>query len=304
MHTDSAVQRAFIDTFDVDRSGREFVRNALFGFKWFMLVYVALRKVRSFTGELLMASEDGATDQADDADRADSRDREWESKFFAGFEALVRGHRREAAECWIRARATAASMQQSDPRAAAAENNCAVGHLLLSPACDVGSVFNGALTRWELVRRHALAMEVPVVGASSVFHLKLAMSHHDAFRETRRQYYVRLCEAAMAITSFNARLLGGEVRCDPSRHSVDDATITRLAAAFGDRCPEISIIRKFEGSQRSDVPPFAEYRGKVERIRNLQVPSLSGSFSVDCRNLELAAHLTVLLDPTLLRRDR
>lgn len=255
-----------------------------------------------------MVADGGSDDQAGaapgESGRIDPGAPEWRSGSFGGFEALALGHRREAAEAWIKAGAIAASMVQSDPRAAAAQNNRAVGHLLLSQTRDARDEFNGALVRWTSVRRHMLGVEVPVVGASSVFHLKLTMNHHDAFRENRRQRYVQLCEAAMAITSFNVRLLGWHIGDDSRPCSDNAATLASLAAAFGDRCPEISIIRKFESPERSDGPPFAEHGEKVKRIRNLQVPSLSGSFSTDCRNLELAAHLTALLDPRLLHRDQ
>jgi hypothetical protein len=207
--------------------------------------------------------------------------------------ALANKLPQQAAEAWLGYAVTVPSEDTLEPMRAAQDNNSGVACCLMSNMRDAATHFARAQDEWRNVRAHVEAMDVPVAGRSSVFHLRLAIDHHDAFASLKRERLLALISAAQAITAYNARLnLHHENWCDPDM-------IDALSTAFGPECAEVRLLR--EGLSPEAVR--ACYRSKAEALaRRAEALHLSGNgYAAD---VERAALITILLHPSLLHGEQ
>jgi hypothetical protein len=216
----------------------------------------------------------------------------WERHTAAGFRAMSHTHWSEAADEWRKAFDHVRASEPWDARRAAGLNNLGVAYLLDARYTEAEDYFDNARDSWARTEAYIPDLDVPVVGHSSVFHLRLATRHHDAFADSRRRRCVQLCAAASAITNFNAALAQRKETSSPLSLEVAAALIRNATDAFGARCPELKLM------ENGDSEPL--YREKALRAFDLQARSMAAALSPDYRRLEMATNLTALLSPRLL----
>lgn len=218
---------------------------------------------------------------------------DWGKSTVAGFLALADGRTLEAAAHWLYAAQRADFAAAREPLSAAVHNNAGVALLLASNTSDAAERFARATEHWS--RTHALieAADLPIT-SSSVFHIRLAIEHHETFANVRRRRYLDLCAAAQAATQFNANLASGRTA------RADRGIVQLWSAAFGPACPEVRILRQAEGdgAQLSTVA-LAAYRDKATGLAQGTMQSYIDTehFWAD---VECAVRTTALLHPGLL----
>lgn len=230
----------------------------------------------------------------------------WERHTAAGFRALSRSLRREAADEWAKSIDDLTSTENWDARLAAAMNNAGVGCLLEAKWTAAAGYLGKARDAWARTEAHIPELEVPIVGRSSAFHFRLATRHQDAFAANRRRRCAMLCNAASAITDFNAGVAARHTAAGTSFPGKDISAIVRaLSDAFGPRCPELQLIGARDDAT-AEIPPAggeetdALYEEKARRVFELMARSMSAALSPDYRRFEMATNLTALLSPRLL----
>lgn len=216
---------------------------------------------------------------------------EWFALTTSGLDALARDSAREAAALWIKAAGIALGDGLSKAQKAAAQNNAGVAHLINAEERGALICFKQARLHWAHAQR-LLHAEPPVAAAaSSVFHLRLAMEHHDTFAKLRQKRSVRFCRMARAITALN--------RCNAVPAAPRKAHLTLLATVLSDmlgsRCAPLDILAEYALSAAATSASTAAYRQQllsVMHLRERQSPASGGG-------IELAARLTVLMSPQL-----
>lgn len=222
---------------------------------------------------------------------------EWIQTSAGAFMALADGHAPMAAELWLRAADQIALTQASEPLRAAVHNNAGVALLLMSDRVGAGDHLAQAAQLWSRVHEHISSLDVPIASRSSVFHLRLAMQHQDAFAELRRRRFLDVCAAAHAITRHNAQLARRDIGEDRSAYEADQAIIGAVATALGPECAEVHLLRERDAAELGAV--HAAYRSKADRL----VRRVAGSYvhAAGYRaDLDCAAQLTALLHASLL----
>ncbi|MFN3623050.1 MAG: hypothetical protein ACK4TP_03225 [Hyphomicrobium sp.] len=222
---------------------------------------------------------------------------EWIQSSAKAFAALAEGRMPMAAELWLRAAEQIALAHASAPLRAAAHNNAGVAFLLRSQVREAADHFSEATRLWGRAYAHVESLDVPIAGRSSVFHLRLAMQHHEAFAELRRRRFLDVCIAARTITQYNAQLGGLDSRGDRDALEADQSIIGVIAAALGPECAEVHLLREEDVAQSAAVR--AAYRSKADRLMRRVAGSYvhAAGYRAD---LDCAAQLTALLHPTLL----
>lgn len=218
----------------------------------------------------------------------------------SAFTALAGKRPQLAAELWLQAAESITQAAPSEPLRAAAHNNAGVAYLLREEPRDAAEQFALAQRLWDRSRAHVERSDIPIASRSSVFHLQLAMQHHDRFETLRRQRHLTTCAAAHAITHFNVQHAGvtGE-----DRHAVDadQPMIDVLSSAFGPDCAEIRLLR--QGARMRDVLPpdkaLEAYRNKADLLAKRQPRSYVVAEPF-CDDLDRAAQMTALLHRGLL----
>ncbi|MBS0250498.1 MAG: hypothetical protein JSR78_05475 [Proteobacteria bacterium] len=223
----------------------------------------------------------------------------WVESTVAGIERLARARSQEAAYCWLEAEAVqAARGTEFDSLRAASRSNAAAARLLLRHEHEAELNFEAADQAWQNVIAGVATLDVPMSGASSSFHFRLAAKAPDVLISAGRQRYRRLAEAALAITQFNRALIGR--RSQDAAHIAERATGLKamLCDVLGHTSPEARLLSVcIEPDGDGDV--CAIYAGKLQDISARQ-RTLSAASSEACANLESAVALTALLTPAIL----
>lgn len=222
---------------------------------------------------------------------------EWIQTSAGAFMALAEGRTSTAAELWLRAVDEIAPTQASEPLRAAVHNNAGAALLLIADRAGAGEHLAQAAQLWSQTRVHIESLDVPIASRSSVFHLRLAMQHQEAFAELRRRRFLDVCAAADAITRHNAQLGRLDIDEDPGAPGADQSIIGAVAAALGPECAEVHLLRERDVGELSAV--HAAYRNKADRL----VRRVAGSYvhAAGYRaDLDCAAQLTALLHSSLL----
>lgn len=224
----------------------------------------------------------------------------WVETTAAAFAALADGKPHEAAEGWLRA-ARQIEAHACVPLSASAQNNAGAAFLLRSAPQMAAGCFERAAQLWNQCRNHIDGADLPIAG-SSVFHLRLAMTHHESFTTLRRNRYLNLCAGAQAIVRSNARLASTPLRVGSDASGTDRSTIASLSSAFGPECAEIRILLDCAANAPGAAPAphvVAAYRDKAKRLTE---SPLRANTEVEhyWANVERAARMSVLLHPGLL----
>jgi hypothetical protein len=208
----------------------------------------------------------------------------------AGLRAFAGGRLHEAAESWLHAAESIDGACRQEALLAAAENNVGVAYLLNSDPQRATEHFARAARLWDQSRSYIESAE-PELASSSVFHLRLAMEHHEAFAALRRGRYLDLCDAGTKIAEFN--VAAASVKTVSALADADQRLIEILSSAFGPNCAEVRILR----SAGSDG--LAAYSDKAARLAEWPARSYLDA-GQHLANVELAAHMSVLLHPRVL----
>lgn len=223
----------------------------------------------------------------------------WAESTVSGVERLSRARPEEAARCWLEADAAQALRDvEFDSLRAACRSNAAAARLLLGHEHEAGQYFEAAEHAWQNVIDGVATLEVPMSGASSSFHFRLAAKAPDVLMSAQRERYRRLAGAAHAITQFNRALIG--------RQWQDTAQIAERAAGLratlrdilGYASPEARLLSVcIEPDSDGDI--YAIYAAKLHDI-SARRQTASAVLSEACANLESAVALTALLVPQIL----
>lgn len=223
----------------------------------------------------------------------------WVESTVAGFERLSRARSEEAARCWLEADAVlAVGDAEFDSLGAACQSNAGVARLLLGHEHEAGQCFEASEQFWQNVIAGVATLDMPMGGASSSFHFRLAAKAPDVLMNAQRERYRRLAEAAHAITQFNCALISR--RTQDAAHIAERATALRanLREVLGYTAPEARLLSACI-EPGSDGNISAIYADKLYDISTRRL-TLSAALSEACANLESAVALTALLAPQIL----
>lgn len=220
-----------------------------------------------------------------------SKRSEWTRATGAAFAALESGRQTEAADLWMSIWRDVEAGGASVPLRAAAKNNAGFARILIAEPREALHHFEEAAAQWAAARELLDTTELDVSGRSSVFHLRLAMNHPDAFEALGRRRLERLCVAAAAISHANARLMRGE--------SVHSGTLAvMMTEAFGARGASTAVVRHTGEDRGAHGCAYSGYRRTAERLMERHASShlIGSDYGAD---LEHAANLTVLVHSSM-----
>lgn len=218
---------------------------------------------------------------------------EWLDLTTSGLAALAREDIGEAAELWLGTAGLEHHAVLPEPQKAAALNNAGVAHLINADPHEALACFKQARRHWAKAEKALEAEPMDAPAANSVFHLQLAMQHHDAFARLRREQSVRLCRTARAVTCFN--------RFTAMRGSIREEHLALLASALsetlGPRCAQLEIVAAHANSgARAACAAHAPYQHQLRSVMQLRERH-PAAFVGD---IEFAARLAVLVHPALI----
>ncbi len=221
----------------------------------------------------------------------------WAASALRGFTEMSRARDEEAARSWLHA---AGILQDAtdDPLRAASLSNAGTAYLILQEQHEADSVFHEAERAWLRVIASIAALDIPMIGASSSFHFRLAAKAPDALIEARRHRYRRLAEAALAITRFNRlfvdvrNLASGAVA-----QRAGELTAT-LSDVLGAGSIEVRLLSTSTGASDA-ASAFSIYGDKAAEFADRQ-QTFPTALSQECARLETGVALTALLGPQIL----
>lgn len=209
----------------------------------------------------------------------------------AGLSALVDGDLRAATAAWIGAVDLAPEETLPEALSAALHNNAGVAYLIEARPREALHSLQRARRHWFASLR-ALHVQPPQApAANSVFHLQLAIKHHDAYAQLKRDRRMRLCKTACVMTALNRGLVRSPIALSARRRAV---IATALSDALGSRCPELDMIADCDSATSTQQVP-ALYQRKLDGIEDFARRQSAAS----ANEIELAARLTILIHPTL-----
>ena len=218
----------------------------------------------------------------------------WRDSTEHGFRDLSRARPKEAARRWLEAdTALPSEASPFDPLRAAAQSNAGVARLLLGHDHEAAACFEAAEQSWRNAIAGIATLDVPMTGASSSFHFRLAAAAPETLIQARRDRYRRLCEAALAITQFNRGFV--EHRKFSATEISERAFELQpmLSEVFGTQSPEVRLLSAcMETPAISDV--FAIYTDKLSAVSS-HPQTFAAVLSNECAGIESAVALTALL---------
>lgn len=216
----------------------------------------------------------------------------WERMTLLGLQSFARGRAQEAAEHWRDALHAANGFGGTDPRGAAAFNNAAVGLIGLDRLDDAVNALNTARQRWQSTLESIAAIDPPLTGRGSIFHIRLAARHGETFADVHRQTLRVLVQGARALSAFNLMIASGQRLIEGDRAAEVNSLVREAEMAFGTQCAEVqSMTDALRGALRT--------AGATERQRPLHERWRAGTWKnsqPDIRALLAATHLTALAD--------
>jgi hypothetical protein len=138
---------------------------------------------------------------------------------------------------------------------------------------------------------------MPMTGASSSFHFRLAAKVPTILIDARRKRYRRLAEAGRAITQFNLAFLNAQRAAAPHVAVRSAALKATLCEILGARSPEVRLLDGSAGS-RATRDFDAIYADKLAALGEYR-KTFDAALSEECAQLERAVALTVLLPPSM-----
>ncbi len=215
----------------------------------------------------------------------------------AGFALLARSRIRDAARAWLAADSILQEPAAFDPWHAASRSNAGAARVILGEPQEAEIAFADAESAWRRVIAGIDMLDVPMTGASSAFHFRLAAAEPAAFVSARRRRYHRLAGAALEITRFNRASFARDVPVPVDLPARCHVLKLVLSEAVGASSAEVRLLEDLitPNAQASMVASF--FTRKSEAIAQSQ-PTFAAALSDACAELETAAELTVLLPPS------
>lgn len=215
-----------------------------------------------------------------------------------GFESMARGRPEEAALCWLEADAGRPVVDSPfDPLGAASRANAAAAYLLRNDGQEAERSFDAADQAWQGVIVGIATLDVPMTGASSAFHFRLAAKVPHILIDARRDRYRHLARSAAAITQFNRALAADRNFTSATIAERASELSVTLSGTSGSASPEVRLLSFcFEPRPRADA--YAVCADKHSEIASRQ-PTFAAALSEACAQLESAITLTALLVPPL-----
>jgi hypothetical protein len=219
----------------------------------------------------------------------------WTESTERGFRELSCRRPKEAARLWLEADAAfPICPTASDPLQAASRSNAGAARLLLGHDHEGAVRLASAERSWRAVIVGVATLDVPMTGASSSFHFRLAAAVPHDLIEARRQRYRRLAEVALAVTQFNRAFI--ERRNSSSAISGQASALRpMLSEVLGAASPEVRLLAYCE-EPRSSADVTAIYADKLSEITS-RPQTFAAALSNECAELESAVALTALLAP-------
>lgn len=221
--------------------------------------------------------------------------KKWAESTVAGFGAMARWQRSQAARHFLNARDELGEASDADARSAAAHSNAGVGFALLGRMPEALRAFDAAEQCWLDVAGTLRTVEIPVSGRSSAFHFRLAAQNISAFEAAHRRRYEQLCEAGLAITRFN-RLFACTTPPDEAVPEACATLTTLLSDALGPQSPGVRLLSQAARGMPASDDGRSAYSDKLAEIAALErVPA--AALPPVCRHLEFAVAVTALFPP-------
>ncbi len=235
----------------------------------------------------------------------DAKEWEWEAFAARAIEAYEDGRRPEAVHLWTCAGKISGSFAPGDPRHAASANNLAIVSLIAERHEAAAAGFESAVEMWDQAMSWTQQMQVEPVGRSSLFHLRMAERHEDAFKTVRQSRWQESLVGAKALTWFNLAI--ARLFLD------DDAEADRLLAqaaqeretSRGLNNPELANIIRVISGRLCSTGQQSEAEELDRKIEAIVAAASRSSFACwkdeqpaelnDTRRLLAAAQLTAMV---------
>ncbi|MBS0235625.1 MAG: hypothetical protein JSR99_19330 [Proteobacteria bacterium] len=226
----------------------------------------------------------------------------WVDAATCGLREMARGRKLEAAHRWLDAAAASRSEEDFDPIEAASRSNAGIAHSLLGNCTEAEQCLADSERAWRRVIHQSAFLDIPITGASSSFHFRLAASGPEALIETRRRRYVQLSEAALAMTRFNRLFADSK---NPKSNIIGArARELRpiLAEILGPASPETRLLSA--SSEPVDATSvYAIYADKLTEV-SVRTQTFAAALSDRWARLETAIALTALMAlPVIVARN-
>lgn len=217
----------------------------------------------------------------------------WVENTVAGLEQMASGRTGEAARCWLAADNAIGAEATSDAARAAARSNAGVANVLLGRRSEAEKCLADAERVWRQVIEGITRLDVPLTGASSSFHFRLAATMPEVLIGARRHRYRSLAEAALATTQFN-RLFSMQPRIDVELIAARAGALKpELTGRLGAGSPEVRLLAVSAERAGAGIA-YAIYAGKVVEASE-RAAMFAAALSDKCAALESAAALNVML---------
>lgn len=217
----------------------------------------------------------------------------WVKSTVAGLQEMASARTTEAARCWLAAEAALGAGAGFDAVCAAARSNAGVANVLLGRRSEAGRCLADAERAWRHVIEGIAHLDVPLTGASSSFHFRLAVTTPEVLISARRHRYRNLAEAALATTQFN-RLFAAQPCMDidlitARSYELKPGLIEKLGAGS----PEVRLLAASAERAGADVA-YAIYSDKFIEA-SARDPTFAAALSDQCAELESATALNLML---------
>jgi hypothetical protein len=216
----------------------------------------------------------------------------WATSTLHGFAEISHAHFGIAARSWLQAADYLQAADDHDPLLAASLSNAGSAYLILDERHDADRILLDAEQAWLRVLSSIATLDIPMTGASSSFHFRLAAKAPDALTDASRLRYRRLAEAALAIIRFNRLFVDEQSLASGIVELRTHELKTMLSEVLGARSVEVSLLST---SADADVA-VSIYAGKVSEFADRR-QTLATALSEECAKLETAVALTALLGP-------
>jgi hypothetical protein len=217
----------------------------------------------------------------------------WVDATICGFSEMARARKLDAARCWLAA--DTASHAEADFAAieAVSRSNAGTANGLLGNWTEAERCLADAERAWRRVIDQIASLEVPLTGASSSFHFRLAAKSPEALADARRHRYRQLSEAALAITRFNRLFAGPKNLAGELVRGRARELIPVLAGILGSSSPEARLLAaSAERAEAASV--YASYADKLAEV-SVRGDTFTAAPPDKCAQLESAVALTAML---------
>jgi hypothetical protein len=217
----------------------------------------------------------------------------WIESTVCAFSEFARFEWLKAGALWIEADSALGCEKPSfAPLHAASRSNVGAANLIFGRRAVAERALDEADLAWQRIIAQIEALDVPITGASSSYHFRLATAAPEALIEARRDRYRRLAQGALAITRYNRSLLDAVAAGSVTVRHPAIALRQTISENLGYASPEARMLAALDG--RCDSKAFrAIYADKLADIG--RAASLASSLSEDCKKLEHSVTLTALL---------